>query len=61
MVFRMPAGMTRHALRGITLRHASFCQKGYMNQSIIMQTQETKSRLPSLYRREEFPSLKKRG
>jgi hypothetical protein len=31
------------------------------NQAIIVKTLESKSLLPSLYKREEFPSLKKRG
>jgi hypothetical protein len=33
----------------------------FTNQSIIVWTPETKSLLPSLYKREEFPSLAKRG
>jgi hypothetical protein len=32
-----------------------------INQGVIVWTLETKSLLPSLYKREEFPSLKKRG
>jgi hypothetical protein len=31
------------------------------NQAIIVKTLESKSLLPSLYKREEFPSLEKRG
>jgi len=31
------------------------------SQSLIIKTLETKSLLPSLYKREEFPSLEKRG
>jgi hypothetical protein len=33
----------------------------YINQSIIVYTLRIKSLLPSLYKREEFPSLEKRG
>jgi len=34
---------------------------GLINQSIIVYTLRIKSLLPSLYKREEFPSLEKRG
>ena len=33
----------------------------FINQSIIVYTLRIKSHLPSLYKREEFPSLEKRG
>jgi hypothetical protein len=35
--------------------------KAVINQSIIVYTLRIKSLLPSLYKREEFPSLEKRG
>jgi hypothetical protein len=32
-----------------------------INQTLVLKTPKTKSLLSSLYKREEFPSLKKRG
>jgi hypothetical protein len=47
--------------KNIIFNDENLRNKLIINQSIIVYTLRIKSLLPSLYKREEFPSLEKRG
>ena len=56
-------GVTKCVEKGknIIFNDENLRNKLIINQSIIVYTLRIKSLLPSLYKREEFPSLEKRG